>query len=52
MVTLKNVVDTRTGKFHSEVIAKQRMIRFFVPAEEEEDEAEDNSILLEMLMEV
>ena len=36
MVTLKNVVDTRTGQFHSEVIAKQRMIRFFVPAEEED----------------
>lgn len=37
MVTLCNVIDTRTGKFHSEVIVKQRMVRFFVPAEEEED---------------
>lgn len=37
MVTLYNVIDTRTGKFHSEVIVKQRMVRFFVPAEEEED---------------
>ena len=37
MVTLCNVIDTRTGKFHSEVIVKQRMARFFVPAEEEED---------------
>ena len=36
MVTLYNVIDTRTGKFHSEVIVKQRMVRFFVPAEEEE----------------
>ena len=35
MVTLYNVIDTRTGKFHSEVIVKQRMVRFFVPAEEE-----------------
>ena len=33
MVTLHNVIDTRTGKFHSEVIVKQRMVRFFVPAE-------------------
>ena len=37
MVTLHNVIDTRTGKFHSELIVKQRMIRFFVPAEDEED---------------
>ena len=37
MVVLYNVIDTRTGKFHSEVIVKQRMVRFFVPAEEEED---------------
>ena len=35
MVVLYNVVDTRTGKFHSEVIVKQRMVRFFVPADEE-----------------
>lgn len=35
MITLYNVIDTRTGKFHSEVIVKQRMVRFFVPAEEE-----------------
>lgn len=37
MVTLYNVIDTRTGKFHSEVRVKQRMVRFFIPAEEEED---------------
>lgn len=30
MVTLYNVIDTRTGKFHSEVRVKQRMVRFFV----------------------
>lgn len=36
-VTLYNVIDTRTGKFHSEVRVQQRMVRFFVPAEEEED---------------
>lgn len=34
MVTLYSVIDTRTGKFHSEVIVKQRMVRFFAPAEE------------------
>lgn len=34
MVTLYNVIDTRTGKLHSEVIVKQRMVMFFVPAEE------------------
>ena len=34
MVTLYNVIDTRTGKFHSEVIVKQHMVRFFAPAEE------------------
>lgn len=45
MVTLYNVIDTRTGKFHSEVIVKQRMVRFFVPAEEEE-------VLQEQVMEV
>lgn len=33
MVMLYNVIDTRTGKFHSEVRVKQRMVRFFVPAE-------------------
>ena len=36
MVTLCNVIDTRTGKFHSEVIVKQRMARFFVPVEGED----------------
>lgn len=30
MVTLYDVIDTRTGKFHSEVRVKQRMVRFFV----------------------
>ena len=33
MVTIYNVIDTRTGKFHSEVRVKHRMVRFFVPAE-------------------
>lgn len=36
MITLYNVIDTRTNKFHSVVIAKERNARFFVPAEVEE----------------
>lgn len=35
MIVLYNVIDIRTGKFHSEVRVKQRMVRFFVPTEEE-----------------
>lgn len=34
-VTLYNVIDTRTGKYHSVVIIKERMARYFVPADEE-----------------
>ena len=34
MVTLHNVVDIRTGKFHSVVIVKQRNAKYFVEAEE------------------
>ena len=33
MITLNNVIDTRTGKFHSMVKVKERLARFFVPAE-------------------
>ena len=54
MVTLYNVIDTRTGKFHSEVRVKQRMVRFFVPAEEEEPGGtleERVSVLEEVLQE-
>lgn len=45
MVTLYNVIDTRTGKFHSEVIVKQRMVKFFVPAEEEDALAKGNDAI-------
>lgn len=38
MVTLHNVVDIRTGKFHSVVIVKQRNAKYFMEAE---DESED-----------
>lgn len=34
MVTLKNVIDTRTGQFHSVAIVKQRNEKFFIPANE------------------
>lgn len=32
MITLYNVIDTRTGKFHSMVKVKERLARFFVEA--------------------
>lgn len=37
-VRLYNVIDTRTGQWYSEVVVKERMVRFFVPADEEEQE--------------
>ena len=56
MVTLYNVIDTRTGKFHSEVIVKQRMVRFFVLIDKENFEPggtleERVSLLEEVLQE-
>ena len=33
MTTLKNVIDTRTDRYHSVVVVKKRLARFFVPAE-------------------
>lgn len=50
MVTLYNVIDTRTGKFHSDVRVKQRMVRFFVPAEERVSVLEE--VLQEQVMAV
>ena len=41
MITLHNVIDTRTGKFHSVAIVSKRNAKYFVPAnppEEGEDE--------------
>lgn len=40
MVTLYNVVDTRTGQHHSVAIVKERNARWFVPEEEYDDDAE------------
>ena len=37
MVTLYNVVDKRTGLFHSVAIVKQRNAKWFVPVEEVND---------------
>ena len=35
MVTLYNVIDTRTNQFHSVAIVKKRNAKWFVPAEVE-----------------
>ena len=43
MITLHNVIDTRTGKFHSTVIVKERLARYFVPAEEEVEQSNEDS---------
>ena len=32
MVALYHVIDTRTDRYHSEVIVIDRLARFFVPA--------------------
>lgn len=37
MVKLFNVVDIRSGQYHSVVIVKARNARFFVPVEEWDD---------------
>lgn len=34
MVTLHNVIDTRTGQFHSVAVVKERNVKYFVEAEE------------------
>lgn len=36
-VTLTNVIDIRTDKFHSVVKVKERNAHWFVPAETEEE---------------
>lgn len=35
MVTLYNVIDTRTNRFHSVAVVTERNAKYFVPAEEE-----------------
>lgn len=39
-ITLYNVMDIRTGKYHSVVKVKERIAKWFVPAVEEDDEEE------------
>jgi hypothetical protein len=41
LVRLENVIDTRTGKFHSVAIVKEKNAKWFIPANEAE-EASDN----------
>lgn len=36
MVTLYNVIDIRTGQFHSIAIVKERNAKWFIPAEDTE----------------
>ena len=36
MITLYDVIDTRTGKYHSIVKVKERLAKYFVPATEQE----------------
>lgn len=36
MVTLRNVIDVRTNKFHSFARVKEKDVKYFLPADEEE----------------
>ena len=38
MITLYNVIDTRTGNFHSVAIVQARKAKYFIPANEGESE--------------
>lgn len=40
MVTLRNVIDIRTNRFHSIAVVSERNVRWFVPANTEEVEEE------------
>ena len=33
MIRLENVIDTRTGKFHSEAIVSEKNVKYFVDGE-------------------
>ena len=37
-VKLYNVIDTRTGKFHSVAIVKEDKVKYFIPAVQDEEE--------------
>ena len=40
-VKLYNVIDTRTGKFHSVAIVKKDNVKYFIPAVREEEGEEE-----------
>lgn len=42
MIRLYNVIDTRTGRFHSVAIVSRKNAKWFVEAEPPEEEAEEN----------
>lgn len=37
MIRLENVIDIRTGQFHSVAIVKERNVKYFIPASEVDD---------------
>lgn len=39
MITLYNVIDTRTGRFHSVAIVSERKVKYFIPALQEGGDA-------------
>lgn len=41
MVRLHNVIDTRTGQFHSVAVVKERNVKWFIEAEPPNEEGED-----------
>ena len=45
MIRLKNVIDTRTGQYHSVAIVKEKNVKYFIPGEPPEaaeaEEAEE-----------
>lgn len=38
MIKLFNVIDIRTGQFHSVAIVKERNAKYFIPANESDEE--------------
>ena len=43
MVRLYNVVDTRTGRFHSVAVVSRKNVKWFVEAEPLEEEVEEDA---------
>ena len=42
MVTLHNVIDTRTGQFHSVAVVKERNVKYFVNADDDAEETTES----------